>query len=68
MISRPGSIQRVSEKSIEPTESTVAHDSNYLKIKAFNEPLPRSKLKILTEHFLFGEWRRSSKGGVVCAD
>ena len=46
----------------------MAQDSNFLTIKAFNEPLPPSDLKILSEHFLFGEWRRSSKGGVVCAD
>ena len=55
-------------KAIENTEPAVTQDMNYLKIKPFNEPLPPAELKILTEHFLFGEWRRSSKGGVVCAN
>ena len=60
--------QKEIPKAIENTEPTVTQDLTYLKIKAFNEPLPPTELKILTEHFLFGEWRRSSKGGVVCAN
>ena len=43
-------------------------DVNYLKIKSFSQPLPVCSFKLLTEHYLFGEWRRSSKGGVVCAN
>ena len=60
---------KVSEKDImEVTEPTVTQDLTYLKATAFNKPLAPSKLKILPEHFLFGEWVRSSKGGVICAN
>ena len=46
--------QKEIPKAIENTEPTVTQDMTYLKIKAFNEPLPPTELKILTEHFLFG--------------
>ena len=58
-----------STRVVEPiTEETMSHDLTFLKTKAFYKPLPPQTLKILKEHFLFGEWRRSSKGGVVCAN
>jgi hypothetical protein len=57
-----------SDKNIDKTEPTVTQELTYLKVKPFDKPSSPAALKLLTEHFLFGEWRRSAKGGVVCAD
>lgn len=55
-------------KPIEKTQSTDPQEMNFLKVKALTNCLPPSDLKILKEHFLFGEWRKSSKGGMVCSN
>lgn len=58
--------RRASEKIELETELTIMQDPHYLKTKAFTLPIPKETFKYLKEHYLFVEWRRSPKGGVVC--
>lgn len=67
-MSKHSSFRTSDKEIIEVTQPTVTQDITFLKAKDFNKPLSPSNLKIIKEHFLFGEWVRSSKGGVVCAN
>lgn len=47
-MSKKSSMKVSLKDAMEPTEPTVTQDITFLKVKAFNEPLPPAKLKILT--------------------
>ena len=39
---------------------------NYLKIKPFLVPKPKGPSNLIKEHYMFVDWKKLSKGGVVC--